>query len=195
MPVKTTIPFREGIFSITFTCTDWLPLIKIVNGYDIIYKWFDHLKAKGHFISGYVIMPNHVHALIGFSASNQDINTMIGNGKRFMAYEITDRLKADGQIDLLAKMKSNIEASRKANRKQHNVWELSFDWKHCETEAFILQKLDYFHANPCTGKWNLCVNPIDYVHSSVKFYATGEQGIYLVTGYKELLNIDLTKGN
>ena len=67
--------------------------------------------------------------------------------------------------------------------------------KHCETEAFILQKLDYFHANPCTGKWNLCVNPIDYVHSSAKFYATGEQGIYLVTGYKELLNIDLTNGN
>ncbi|WP_144888683.1 hypothetical protein [Lacibacter cauensis] len=58
MPVKTSIPFTDGIFSITFTCTNWLPLIEIVNGYDIVYNWFDHLKSNGHYITGYVIMPN-----------------------------------------------------------------------------------------------------------------------------------------
>ncbi|MEO6723572.1 MAG: hypothetical protein ABIN67_24610 [Ferruginibacter sp.] len=64
MPVKRTIPHNSGMFFITFTCYQWLSLIDKVNGYDIIYKWFDHLKSKGHFINGYVIMPNHVHALI-----------------------------------------------------------------------------------------------------------------------------------
>lgn len=88
MPVKNTIPFSEGIFSITFTCARWLPLIEMVNGYDIVYKWFDHLKSKGHFICGYMIMPNHVHVLIGFRNIGQAINTIVGNGKHFMAYEI-----------------------------------------------------------------------------------------------------------
>lgn len=33
-------------------------------------------------------MPNHIHALISFAETGQRINTIIGNGKRFMAYEI-----------------------------------------------------------------------------------------------------------
>ncbi|MFT3681943.1 MAG: hypothetical protein QM791_16840 [Ferruginibacter sp.] len=46
MPVKHTIPHSSGIFFITFTCYQWLPLIDTVNGDDIIYNWFDHLKSK-----------------------------------------------------------------------------------------------------------------------------------------------------
>ena len=84
MPVKRTIPHNSGMFFITFTCHQWLPLIDKTNGYDIIYNWFDHLKRKEHFINGYVIMPNHVHALISFVDTKQSINTIIGNGKRFM---------------------------------------------------------------------------------------------------------------
>jgi len=101
MPVKNTIPFSEGMFSITFTCARWLPLIEMVNGYDIVYKWFDHLTSKGHFICGYVIMPNHVHVLIGFRNVDQSINTIVGNGKRFMAYEIIKRLKEQNQLKIL----------------------------------------------------------------------------------------------
>ena len=81
------------MFFITFTCYQWLSLIDKVNGYEIIYKWFDHLKSNDHFINGYVIMPNHVHALITFIDTTQSINTVIGNGKRFMAYEIINQLK------------------------------------------------------------------------------------------------------
>jgi len=93
MPVKRTIPYKSGIFFITFTCHQWLPLIIKVNGYDIFYNWFDHLKSNGHFINGYVITPNHVHALISIISTKQSIKTIIGNGKRFMAYEIIERLK------------------------------------------------------------------------------------------------------
>ena len=36
-----------------------------------------------------------------------------------------------------------VEAKRKANKKLHEVWELSFCWKECNSHAFINQKLDY----------------------------------------------------
>ena len=192
MPVKTTISYTEGIFSVTFTCTKWLPLIEAVNGYDIIYHWFDYLKSKGHYIAGYVIMPNHLHVVIGFRKTSQSINTIIGNGKRFMAYKIVERLKAKDDTALLRRLSRHVETRRKENNKKHDVWELSFDWKKCESEEFILQKLDYFYMNQYKGKWNLCASPVDYEHSSAKYYATGEQGIYEVTGYAALMDIDLT---
>ena len=194
MPVKQTIPYSDGIFSITFTCTNWLPLIEKINGYDLVYGWFDHLKGKGHYIIGYVIMPNHVHAVIGFRNTGKSINTIVGNGKRFMAYSIIERLKKNGESSLLQLLEDKVEKSRKSKNKQHNVWELSFDWKHCISEAFIFQKLQYFHDNPCRGKWNLSNSPVNYLHSSAKFYLTGEQGIYPVTSYAYVIGeVDLRK--
>lgn len=126
-------------------------------------------------------MPNHVHALISFISTGQSINTIIGNGKRFMAYEIIKRLQAKGDINLLSILKNNVEANRKANNKLHEVWKLSFDWKYCNSPAFVEQKLNYMHDNPCKGKWNLCSSPIDYIHSSAKYYLAGEDGFYIVT--------------
>ncbi len=84
MPVKQIIPYTYGTFYITFTCHQCLRLIDKVNGYDIIYNWFDLLKSKGHYINGYVILPNHVHVIKSFIETGQSINTIIGNGKRFM---------------------------------------------------------------------------------------------------------------
>ena len=112
MPVKQTIPFSFGTFFITFTCHNWIPLIDKVNGYDIVYSWFDHLKSKGHYINGYVIMPNHVHALFSFIETDQSINTIIGNGKRFMAYEIIKRLTEAKETELLSQLSSSVEQKR-----------------------------------------------------------------------------------
>jgi hypothetical protein len=49
------------------------------------------------------------------------------------------------------------------------------------------------HNNPCKGKWNLAAAPVDYKHSSAKYYNTGEQETYEVLNYCELADIDLTK--
>jgi hypothetical protein len=43
---------KRCIYFITFTCKDWQPLFEPTQSYDAVYKWFNHLKSKGHFISG-----------------------------------------------------------------------------------------------------------------------------------------------
>lgn len=73
----------------------------------------------------------------------------------------------------------------KANKK-YKVFETSFDWKCCDSDKFTEQKLAYIHANPCRGKWNLAPGLIGYLHSSAKYYLTGEQGLYIVKYYKSL---------
>ena len=194
MAVKRSIPHNEGVYFITFTCYNWLPLIDISNSYDSFYTWFDYLKQQGHYIIGYQIMPNHVHVVIAFRNVNKDINKIVGNGKRFIAYEVVANLIKKGQSDLLRQLEQAVTSSDKIKGKLHEVWEDSFDWKECHSRKMIIQKLNYMHLNPCRGKWNLVENPIDYMHSSAKYYITGEQGRYAVTNYMELEDIDLTSG-
>jgi len=50
----------------------------------VIRAEFDSLKSKGHFVKGYVIMPNHLHVLIDFAYSIKSVNRIVSNGKRFM---------------------------------------------------------------------------------------------------------------
>ncbi|MBS1598813.1 MAG: hypothetical protein JST75_11370 [Bacteroidetes bacterium] len=192
MPVKTPMPFNYGIYFITYTCYQWLSLIDITNGYDLVYKSFDYLKTQGHYINGYVIMPNHIHALIAFHNNAKNLNKLIGDGKRFIAYEIVSRLKHMGNEEILLQLSDGVTANEKQKGKLHEVWEESFDWKLCDTYEMIEQKLNYMHDNPCKGKWNLVESPVEYAHSSAKFYITGEQGIYHVKNYMELDDIDLT---
>jgi len=190
MSVRKTIPETDGVFFITITCADWLPLFKHANAYDIVYHWFDYLKNVGHFIIGYVIMPNHLHAIIVFRNTGNKINTIIANGKRFMAYSLVNRLKEideNSMLTLLQQQRNNTEIRQ---GKIHKVFETSFDWKECRTERFIQQKLNYIHLNPC--KSELALLPEDYIHSSAKFYVTGMQGEYPVTSYTELQDVDLT---
>jgi len=170
MSTRKKIESCDGIFFVTFTCYQWIPLIEITQSYDLIYNWFDVLIKNNHQITGYVIMPNHIHAMIGLKNSPQAINTIVSNGKRFIAYEIIKRLKKMDRQDILIQLEANVTNWEKSKGQIHRVFEHSFDVKACESTWFIEQKLNYIHSNPCSKKWNLADSPIDYSHSSMKFY-------------------------
>ena len=138
-------------------------------------------------------MPNHVHVLIAFRNTDQSINTIVGNGKRFIAYGIVQRLKQQREEKLIKYLGHVVEAKDRERNKKHEVWEDSFDWKLCRSNEFMIQKLDYMHNNPCSGKWELVQTPENYEHSSAKYYLTGDQGIYEVFSYCKLADVDLTK--
>ena len=190
MSIHTPIT-KSGIYFITFTCYQWLRLIEITKGYDFVYNWFNILATKGNVITGYVIMPNHLHLLLHYIQSSSTLNTVIGNGKRFMAYNIVDALEQQQQNSLLTKLQFGVRPKDKKRGKKHEVWKGSFDVKECRTEKFILQKLNYMHDNPCSGKWKLAESPIDYLHSSASFYLNNKSGPYPVKDYREFMKVDL----
>jgi hypothetical protein len=192
MAIRRQITQTDGVYFITFTCYKWLSLIDSTNGYDLVYKQFDQLKSMGHYIIGYAIMPNHLHALVAFSNTGKSINATIGNMKRFMAYEIVQRLQIKNREETLSILAIGVNNTDKQKGKLHEVFKPSFDCKECNSNRLIEQKLTYMHNNPCTGKWNLALNAIDYIHSSANFYATGKQGIYTLLNYMQLEDINLT---
>jgi hypothetical protein len=67
MPVRFQHDQQSNSFYfVTFTCYKWLSLFEETNSYDAVYKWFDSLYANNAYVTGYVIMPNHLHALLYF---------------------------------------------------------------------------------------------------------------------------------
>ena len=192
MPVRKAITETEGVYFITFTCTNWLPLFKICNAYNAVYTWFNNLKQNGHYIIGYVIMPGHVHAIIAFYNTGKSINTTVSNGKRFIAYDLVKQLKENNSTLILSELNNDLNNTEKKEGKIYGVFETSFDWKECRTQKFIQQKLNYIHWNPCKGN-KIVELPEQYIHSSAKFYVDGVQGICPVTSFMELRDIDLTK--
>src|SRR5688500_16609199 len=111
-----------GIYFITFTCHRWLPLFELTSSSDLVYYWFDVLTRKGHTLTGFVIMPNHLHLLLHFAGGKQSLNTVVGNGKRFIAYDIVKRLSSCGNDQILDSMELAVNAKDRSRGKKHEVW-------------------------------------------------------------------------
>ena len=169
--IRTKHELTEKMWFITFTCYQWIPLFEITNSYNIVYNWLKFINEKYQIqCVAFVIMPNHCHLLLQLPESVSNLNSIISNGKRFMAYELIKRLEKQHQEKLLSQLSSACTANEKTKGQLHKVFEPSFDAKPVYTLRFLLQKLDYIHHNPVNGKWNLCNEFTDYQHSSAAFY-------------------------
>src|SRR5258705_13993575 len=106
----------------------------MVNGYDMVYKWFGHLKTQKHFSTAFVIMPNHLHVILYFPEAGFNLNKIISNAKRFMpacrtgrAYEIIKRLQQTQRQDILNYLAAEVSGREKKKGQLHKVFIDSFD--------------------------------------------------------------------
>ena len=186
MAVKHKQTETDQIYFCTFTCLNWIPLFEITNVYDEIYKWFNLLIKSHHQINGFVIMPNHLHLLIYVGDEDKSINTILSNGKRFLAYEIVKRLEESNNNEILETLANAVTPVEHMRKKKHRVFQPSSDIKPCYNERFLRQKLEYIHANPVKGKWNLATTFEEYRHSSAGYYELNQPHQYVaVTHYKD----------
>ena len=95
------------------------------------------ISGKGNAVTGYVIMPNHLHLLLHYIGGSQSLNTIVGNGKRFMAYDIIERLECQGEDRLLSKLKSGVQPHERKRGKKHKVWESALMQKNAGLKNFF----------------------------------------------------------
>jgi REP element-mobilizing transposase RayT len=170
-PVRSTQTSVSSLYYITFTCFNWLPLFQLVNAYDLVYKWFEYLKAEKNIkTTAYVIMPNHLHCILFFPVPDCSLNSLIGNAKRFIAYEIIKRLKNNHQTEIVQQLEAAVSNKERTKGQLHKVFEESFDAKSIDDKKFFLQKLNYIHLNPVRGNYKLISDWREYEHSSAGFY-------------------------
>lgn len=186
MVVRKTQDQKDIFYFCTFTCLDWLPLIKVTNTYDAIYKWFDWMNDHDNPIIGYVVMPNHLHVIFYLNPNSTTVNKIISNAKRILAYEIVKRLKASFNNKILEHLKSAVKEEERNRGKIHRVFNPSFDAKAIEDPDTLSEKLNYMHNNPVSGKWQLVYDFIDFKYSSAKYYETGVHSNYEVVDYRDI---------
>ncbi len=121
-----------------------------------------------------------MHAILSFTHTEKNINSILGDGKRFMTYDFINSLTTNKQHDILDRLSSFVNATDKKRGKLHEVFEPSFDRKECDTDRLIEQKFNYIHMNPCVCNPALAENPVDYFHSSANYYLGGNNIIYPV---------------
>ena len=93
----------------------------------MMYKWFDRLKEQGYSTVAFVIMPNHVHTIHYFPKPGFNLNKIIGNAKRFMAYEIIKRPEQQvHEQDTLNYLASVVTGREKKKGQVHKVFSDSF---------------------------------------------------------------------
>ena len=160
-------------------------LFEITNGYDLVYTWFNILKKDAIEVVGYVIMPNHVHCILHFPIAGFNLDKILSNGKRFMAYEFVNRLEIINDMNTLTILQNALTERERKKKQLHKVFKDSFDAKPIFSEKFLLQKLNYIHYNPVKGKWNLAKDFVSYAHSSASFYEGAIASHFIPRHYKD----------
>src|SRR4051794_38255006 len=88
--------------------------------------WFDYLRNSAAIkVTAYVIMPNHVHAILFFPHTNYNLNT----AKRLIAYKIVNRLKQVHENKILQQLEDGVSEREKKKGQLHKVFKDSFDAK------------------------------------------------------------------
>ena len=152
------------IYFWTATIHKWYQLLKPDGNKQLI---IDSLKflSDGQFITVYafVIMPNHIHLIWKLNKLNGK-ETPKGSFLKYAAHKLLDQLKQEGKSKDYLVSQSN---------KKHEIWQRDSLGIEIISLAVAIQKLDYIHFNPLSGKWQLAKDDLGYHYSSARFYETG----------------------
>lgn len=115
----------------------------------------DQLTRESAKCVGFVVMPDHVHALIWLPETGRLSNFMLG-WKRVSSYRIGEWYRRYG---------SEYAAAMKENGR---VWQPRYYAFAIYSDAKLREKLDYMHRNPVAA--GLTAEPSDWRWSSARWY-------------------------
>ena len=152
---------RGHLHFITFTCYRRLPLLRSARARNVFVKLLGEARDRYRFaLVGYVVMPEHIHLLIGEPATGTP-STVVQVLKQRVSRQLRrKKRKPAGQLNLIFAEGDEL-LSRFWQRRFYdfNVWSLKKR----------VEKLHYMHMNPLKRK--LVDHPKDWPWSSFVFYS------------------------
>ncbi len=171
------MPFHHVQF-FTATIFKWIPVLShdcykriIIDSLKFL---VEHERCE---VYAFVIMPNHIHLIWQINQHYERANVQ-RDFLKFTSQQIRFMLK-DQNSELLSRFEVNLKDRR------HQFWQrnpLSVDLL---SREMIEQKLDYIHANPVTGNWNLADDFAEYHYSSASFYEDNKTEFTFLKHYME----------
>jgi REP-associated tyrosine transposase len=149
---------------ITCSCYQRKPFLGSASRRDLFLKIFEEVRQKYEFqVVGYVIMPEHIHLLIG-----EPDERSVAVAMQVLKQRVSRQCLARGRS------RSPQDAAPPP------FWyPRSYDFN-VFSEKKIAEKLDYMHWNPV--KRGLVASPEQWQWSSYRYYALGEDGAVKIEG-------------
>ena len=154
----------DKIYFWTATIRNWHPLLQSNDEKKLIIDSLKILSERGLItVYAFVIMPNHIHLIWQLNKDNGKESAK-GSFLKFTAHEFKKKLKITGGLE-----KYKVLAANKA----YEFWQRDSLGIEIWSRKVAVQKLDYIHANPVSGKWQLSKDDVSYYYSSARFYEYG----------------------
>lgn len=127
----------------TCTVVEWLPLFTRPEIVQILLDcWAYQRDHAGLRLYGYVVLENHLH----FIAQARNLSKCVSSFKSFTARQILDWMHAHGMGHWLDRL-HHTKQKHKTDRK-YQFWQEGVHAELVLSEAMMLEKLEYIHANP-----------------------------------------------
>ena len=172
MPTRLRRAYGTGyLHFITTSCYQRLPLLGSPAPRDLFLRVLEETRRRyGFIVVGYVVMPEHVHLLIG-EPEKGTFSTVMQVLKQRFAREFLRCLPDSASADLAVK--------------EGHVWQRRFyDFVVWNPQKRV-EKLRYMHRNPV--KRGLVAEPGQWKWSSYRFYAYGEPAPVLLNEKKPVV--------
>ena len=148
---------------LTFSCYRCLLLLGTSQARDLFVRELARVRKEYSFaLVGYVVMPEHVHLLIG-EPRKGDPSTVLKMLKQRVSREL--RKKPKGAADSA----SNLGLAEYSGEELRQFWQARFYDFNVRSEQKKREKLLYMHANPLTRR--LVNHPREWPWSSYSAYA------------------------
>jgi putative transposase len=155
---------------ITTSCYQRLPLLASARNRDLFLRVLESVRRRYRFVvCGYVVMPEHVHLLIG-EPELGDPSLVMKALKQGFARRLLARLRRRTNANQLPLWNERAERGR--------IWQPRFYDFVVFSEHKRVEKLRYMHRNPV--KRGLVLEPEEWRWSSFRHYAYAEAGPVVV---------------
>ena len=162
------------VYFVTDTVVDWVDIFTRPVYKHIIVDSLKYCQQhKGLIIYAWVLMSNHLHAIVGTTGENT-LSDIWRDFKKFTSKEIIATIKTEISESRSEWMLNRFEYSGKNDKKIKNYrfWQEGNDAQGIYLNEYFEQKLNYIHYNPV--KAEIVNRPEDYRYSSAIDYAGGK---------------------
>ena len=152
---------RGHLHFITFSCYRRVPFLRSVRARNVFVQILDEVRGRyGFSLVGYVVMPEHVHLLIGEPAKGTP-STVV----QVLKQRVSRRLRRKKRA---AAAQLRLTFAHAENARSH-FWQRRFYDFNVWSLKKRVEKLHYMHMNPLKRK--LVDHPKDWPWSSFSFYS------------------------
>ncbi len=158
-----------GVYFVTFTVIDWLPVFIEKQPVNLLFDSIRYcIENKNLRVCAYVVMPNHVHAvLFDSNLDERALHQTITDLRKFTGRQIADCIKNRFSPSI-----SRILNQQGLGDRSRRFWSSGWHAEGLFSENVLRQKVDYIHMNPC--RKGFVRDPQDWRWSSAAYWSDGK---------------------